>query len=696
MKHIIKKPLRKIYYSLSPKYRTLALSTYQRTCVYLKSRQKNICVSAMVNESSVSSVPSESSVAGELSYLHEFNGVNKLIFLLPVIDWNFRIQRPQHLCKQLAELGNGVVYFSTTFNISNHPGFTILESPAKNVICCRLNMNANVNIYRDSLSDEQSTFLAKSLLVVSRAFGKADVYSILNLPFWHSAVKKLPRNKIVYDCMDHHAGFSTNSSEMLEQENALLKEADLVITTAELLSQNISEIRENVIIRNGAEIEFFKEKPTEKLLEKNRPMVGYYGAIAEWFDVDLLLKTSQLLPQYDFVLIGNVTTDVSCLKNRQNIKLLGEVPYKDLTKYLVSFDVCTIPFIINDLTLCTNPVKVYEYLAAGKPVVASAMPEVVLIEDKVLIASDAENFSLCIEEAMKARDDAELVADRKKWAESHDWMERAKHLERELELLTNRNKVPKVSIVVLTFNNLKLTKDCLESIERNTTYSNFEVILVDNASTDGTIDYLEKYCSLRDNYLFIPNAKNLGFAKGNNVGLDAATGEILVVLNNDTYVGPYWLEGLVGALENNPELGVVGPVTNNIGNEAKINISYDNWLQLNDSAINYIIENRNKLYPVECLAFFCVAIPRGVYELVGPISEDYGLGFFEDDDYCKAVAKAGFKMAVVEDSFVHHHLSASFNKLKNNHKEELMKKNKAIFEAKWGEWKPHSYRKGVY
>ncbi|HDZ9219483.1 TPA: glycosyltransferase [Vibrio cholerae] len=686
MKQIIKKPLRKMYYSLSPKYRTLALSTYQQSRIFWNSRRNNLQISTVINEPSVT---------GELSYLNEFNEVNKLIFLLPVIDWDFRVQRPQHLCMQLAKLGNGVIYFSTTFNITNQPGFTILDSPAKNVICCRLNMNENVNIYRDCLNEDQSTFLAKSLLAVSRAFGKAEVYSILNLPFWHSAVKKLPKNTVVYDCMDHHAGFSTNSFEMLKQENTLLKEADLVITTAELLSKNISEARENVIIRNGAEIDYFKATPSEELLEKSRPVVGYYGAIAEWFDTDLVLKTAKLLPQYDFVLIGNVTTDVSCFKNQSNIKLLGEVPYKDLTKYLVSFDVCIIPFIINDLTLCTNPVKVYEYLAAGKPVVATAMPEVVLIEEKVFIASDAEAFSLSIEKAMETKDDAELVTDRKKWAESHDWLERARHLESEMELLTNGNKAAKVSIVVLTFNNLKLTKDCLESIERNTTYVNFEVIIVDNASTDGSIDYLENFCSRRDNYLFISNEKNLGFAKGNNVGLEKATGDILVVLNNDTYVGPYWLEGLVGALEKNPELGIVGPVTNNIGNEAKINISYGNWVQLNNSAITYIVENRNKLYPVECLAFFCVAIPRSVYESVGPISEDYGLGFFEDDDYCKAVEKAGFKIAVVEDSFVHHHLSASFNKLKSSRKQELMNTNKAIFEKKWGPWKPHKYRKGV-
>ncbi|MBJ6922969.1 glycosyl transferase family 2, partial [Vibrio cholerae] len=124
------------------------------------------------------------------------------------------------------------------------------------------------------------------------------VYSILNLPFWHSAVKKLPKNTVVYDCMDHHAGFSTNSFEMLKQENTLLKEADLVITTAELLSKNISEARENVIIRNGAEIDYFKATPSEELLEKSRPVVGYYGAIAEWFDTDLVLKTAKLLPQY--------------------------------------------------------------------------------------------------------------------------------------------------------------------------------------------------------------------------------------------------------------------------------------------------------------------------------------------------------------------------------------------------------------
>jgi GT2 family glycosyltransferase len=95
------------------------------------------------------------------------------------------------------------------------------------------------------------------------------------------------------------------------------------------------------------------------------------------------------------------------------------------------------------------------------------------------------------------------------------------------------------------------------------------------------------------------------------------------------------------------------------------------------------------------LAFFCVAIPRAVYNKVGPISEDYGLGFFEDDDYCKRIEQLGFKLGIVEDSFVHHHLSASFNKLKSEHRQKLMDTNKAIFEKKWGTWTPHKYRKGV-
>jgi len=493
--------------------------------------------------------------------------------------------------------------------------------------------------------------------------------------------------------MDHHAGFENNDHAMLNEEIELFKSSDLVITTAQRLSESVSQYRENIIIRNGCEVDYFSKTPESIIDSSRRPVIGYYGAIAEWFDVELLIECAKAYPHYDFVLIGATTCDIAEAKKLDNVKFLGEVPYKDLTLYLKDFDVCLIPFKLIELTLCTNPVKVYEYLAAGKPVVCTAMPEVIAIEEVVHVAFSHQDFIEKIDIALNESQDSVLNAQRRAWAKNHDWHNRALILSEEINKINTLK--PKVSLIILTYNNIELTINCLDSIERNTEYDNYEVIIVDNFSNDGTREYLMNRFAGNDKYTIILNDKNFGFAGGNNIGLEHANGDILVVLNNDTYVGPFWLGNLVKALKRNPMLGLVGPVTNNIGNESKINISYKDWSDLHMKSLKYIATHPNELYPMDCLAFFCVAIRKSVYSQVGPISLDYGLGFFEDDDYCKRVKEAGWAMAAAEDSFVHHHLSASFNKLKNNKKQELMSNNKAIFERKWGRWIPHSYRPGV-
>ncbi|MCC4264587.1 glycosyltransferase family 2 protein [Oceanimonas baumannii] len=254
---------------------------------------------------------------------------------------------------------------------------------------------------------------------------------------------------------------------------------------------------------------------------------------------------------------------------------------------------------------------------------------------------------------------------------------------------------PKVSVIVLTYNNLELTQACLNSIERFTDYPNLELILVDNASSDGTPEFLQNYAIGKDHVKVCLNDENLGFSAGNNVGLAAATGDYLVILNNDTFVTQGWLHGLVRALKRHSELGLVGPVTNNIGNEARINIHYANMEQMTEQAAQYTQSHSGEIYPARCAAFFCVMFSRETYLAVGPMDEDFGVGFFEDDDYCNRVRQLGLKVGIVEDVFVHHHLSASFNKLKAGTKQALFERNKAIYESKWGEWQPHTYRPGV-
>ncbi len=95
---------------------------------------------------------------------------------------------------------------------------------------------------------------------------------------------------------------------------------------------------------------------------------------------------------------------------------------------------------------------------------------------------------------------------------------------------------------------------------------------------------------------------------------------------------------------------------------------------------------------VDTVAFFCVALPRRVVNDIGLLDERFETGFFEDDDYCRRIREAGYKCAIAEDVFVHHELSASFNKLDEDHRRSLFSRNLSLYEEKWGKWSPHTYR----
>ena len=153
-----------------------------------------------------------------------------------------------------------------------------------------------------------------------------------------------------------------------------------------------------------------------------------------------------------------------------------------------------------------------------------------------------------------------------------------------------------------------------------------------------------------------------------------------------------WVRDLIRPMQRDPQIGLAGPLTNNIGNEQKVQIAYDGMQDMGVQALRFVRHRLRRRFATANLAFFCVAIRRDVIDKVGLLDEAFGLGFFEDDDYCRRVEKAGYKMVVVDDVFVHHHLSASFNALGAERKRLQMERNKAIYEARWGSWKPHRYR----
>lgn len=253
---------------------------------------------------------------------------------------------------------------------------------------------------------------------------------------------------------------------------------------------------------------------------------------------------------------------------------------------------------------------------------------------------------------------------------------------------------PRASVVIPTVNNLVYTKLCVESTLANTEYPNYELIVVDNGSEDGTAGYLREVSARHGHVRTLVNERNMGFAAAINQGLGAAGGDVLVCLNDDTLVPRGWLTRLVHHLAD-PTVGLVGPVTNRTCNEAQIDVPYRTYGEFLRFARERGEASGRAPFEIRMLAMFCVAMPRRVYERVGPLDDRFGVALFEDEDYALRVRAAGLRVVCAEDTFVHHFGQASVGKLAaSGEYGRLFEANRRRFEAKWGiVWRPHERRR---
>jgi GT2 family glycosyltransferase len=240
------------------------------------------------------------------------------------------------------------------------------------------------------------------------------------------------------------------------------------------------------------------------------------------------------------------------------------------------------------------------------------------------------------------------------------------------------------SIIIVTYNGLRdHTIPCLESIFHATGDEDYEVIVVDNNSSDGTADYLKELSGREPRLTPVLNRANRGFAGGNNDGIRVATGRIIVLLNNDTLVSDGWLSTVRSALLADHSIGLLGPVSNAVGNEQKIfTVGLTPEEILAEGRI-WAEASAGDSFETTRLGFFCVALNREVIDRVGLLDEAYDLGFYEDDDYCLRVLKAGYRLVCREDVFIYHHGSASFSRTPVATK-QLLKTNRRLLEAKFG------------
>jgi glycosyltransferase involved in cell wall biosynthesis len=240
---------------------------------------------------------------------------------------------------------------------------------------------------------------------------------------------RLGEERLIYYCVDEYAAFTGVASRSLaDMEARLLRQADVVFVSAERLlhSKRKHNLRTH-LIRHGVDYANFRRAIAadtlvpQEIASLPRPILGYFGLIAQdWVDIELLAQVAEHFQRGSLVLLGKVTMDVTRLRRLPNVHILGRKPYDALPAYCKGFDVGLVPFPIHEVTLNANPLKAREYLAAGLPVVSTAIPEVEAI-GYCHCAADAAGFIREIEDALA---DPGCSCDRSDRMRSESWESR--------------------------------------------------------------------------------------------------------------------------------------------------------------------------------------------------------------------------------------------------------------------------------
>lgn len=237
-----------------------------------------------------------------------------------------------------------------------------------------------------------------------------------------------------------------------------------------------------------------------------------------------------------------------------------------------------------------------------------------------------------------------------------------------------------VSIIIPAFNQVDYCRQCLTTLLENTVRP-YKLILVDNGSTDGVAELFDA----------VPGAtvvhapENLGFAKGINLGLAHAEGHALL-LNSDTLLPAGWLEPMLAALERDAAIGIVGPRSNCVSGAQQIDgLEFSDMESINRYAAELRMAQAGRTRDVARLVGFCMLIRDTVWRALGGMEEAFGIGNFEDDDYCIRVLRAGYRLCIAEDAFVFHYGSRTFlgMGITDEAWSNLLRRNEQVFADKW-------------
>lgn len=287
------------------------------------------------------------------------------------------------------------------------------------------------------------------LNIIMKLKGIKEPILFYNEPRFSSLIESLNKRFVIYDCIDDKLAFSNVPKWMKIYLDILIDKANIIFVTSSNLQKKVEnkveEKRKNNIflVGNGVNVELFKKAMTDisipgDIKNMKKPIIGYIGAIDNWFDFDIIRDISVKYPDISIVLVGpifhNVKNDIDKLKKYHNIFFIGKRPHEILPNYLRAFDICIIPFKINDLTVSVNPVKLYEYMASGKNIVSIDLPEVSKYGDIIHIAKNKKEFIDHIGNVLHKIPDIEKLVN---VAEDNSWDRKVEYM---VKLISNYEK----------------------------------------------------------------------------------------------------------------------------------------------------------------------------------------------------------------------------------------------------------------
>lgn len=244
-----------------------------------------------------------------------------------------------------------------------------------------------------------------SLRRACRKLGFRDPITWTFVPSSADVAGTLGERMVIYHCVDEFSKFTgTDESAILTMERGLMAKADMVVvSSSRLLETKRAHNPNTFLVTHGVDVAHFRHACLPETIvpadcaNLKGPIIGFFGLIADWVDLEVVRYLAEARPEWSFLLIGEVQTDTTALSQYDNVHILGRRSYESLAAYCKAFDVAILPFVVNELTVAANPLKLREYLAAGLPVVATPLPEVLKLSAFVRLAPTPREYLQQIE-----------------------------------------------------------------------------------------------------------------------------------------------------------------------------------------------------------------------------------------------------------------------------------------------------------